>query len=93
MFAILENVPSRFSLQIIAIFSSGKTSGTPEVVITVNWLLQLKLKVRKLQYVQLIMNSGGHSYSKGIYQKKFEGVKHDLSVQIQGQVASGDSKC
>lgn len=39
------------------------------------------------------MNSGGHSYSKGIYQKKFEGVKHDLSVQIQGQVASGDSKC
>lgn len=52
----------------------------------------VKLKVRKLWYVQLIMNSGGHSYSKDIYKKKFEGRKRSLSMQIQGQVTSGNTK-
>lgn len=74
-------------------FSSGKTSKRLKVVVTVNWVLKLKLKVRKLHYGQLNMNSGGHSYSKGIGKKKFEGMKQSLSVQIQGQVASGNTKC
>lgn len=64
-------------------FSSGKTSKTLKVVISVDWLLQLKLKV---QCFQLIMNSGGHSYSKGIYKKKSEGMKQNLSVQIQDRL-------
>lgn len=38
------------------------------------------------------MNSGGHSYSKGIYKKKFEGRKQSLSLQIQGQGISGNTK-
>lgn len=59
-------------------FSSGKTSKTLKVVITINWILQLKLKVRKLHYVQLNMNSGGHFCSKDIYKKKFEGMKQSL---------------
>lgn len=29
----------------------------------------------------------------GIGKKKFEGMKQSLSVQIQGQVASGNTKC
>lgn len=49
--------------------------------------------MRKLHNGQLPMNSGGHSYSKGIYKKKFEGMEQSFSVHIQGQVASGDSEC
>lgn len=93
LFPLLENFPSCFPLQIIAMFSSGKTRRTLKVVIPVNGVLQLILKVRKLHYGQLIMDSGGHSYSKGIYKKKFEGMKQSLSVQIQGQLASGDTRC
>lgn len=73
--------------------SPGKTSRTLEVTITIDWVLQLKLKVRKLHNGQLHMNSGGHSYSKDMYKKKVEGMEQSLSLQIQGQVASGDSEC
>lgn len=37
------------------------------------------------------MNSGAHSYSKDIY-KKFEGRELGLSMQIQGQVTSDNTK-